>query len=160
MSAKWEDVVAHLGRECARLGLTLRLQNCPGWSMSGGPWIDDKHAMRKIVIDGTGRDYRRIGSVAFPSYTGEEDGVQMPTSVETNGDVRVFTFGKDVTLRSLVVLQPCIQLRARIASEVGCLAKWRLGARFRPGISSFQLFRQADDGDVFFQADNRAEMAA
>jgi len=103
MSDKWEDVVAHIGRECARLGLTLRLQNCPGWSMSGGPWVDDNHAMRMLVIDGKGRDYRSVGSVTFPVGAGETEGVQVPVSVETNGDVRVFTFAGNVTFRHLAL---------------------------------------------------------
>ena len=40
MSEKWWDVVKFLGEECERLGLGLVVQNCPGWSQSGGPWID------------------------------------------------------------------------------------------------------------------------
>ena len=48
MSEKWDDVVEFLGDECARLGLELVVQNCPGWSQSGGPWIDLDHCMRDI----------------------------------------------------------------------------------------------------------------
>ena len=129
MSDKWEDVVAHLGRECARLGLTLRLQNCPGWSMSGGPWIDDAHAMRKIVVGGKGRDYRPIASVTFPSCAGEAKGVQVPDSVETNGDVRTFAFSGDVTLRSLALPSASCYNHA-FSYEPGLRAKldvWRNG---------------------------------
>ena len=49
LSAKWDDLVAHLAGECERLGLSFKMQNCPGWSMSGGPWIAPSNAMRKLV---------------------------------------------------------------------------------------------------------------
>ena len=49
LSPKWDDLVAHAADECARLGLTFKMQNCPGWSMSGGPWIAPSNAMRKLV---------------------------------------------------------------------------------------------------------------
>ena len=49
LSAKWDDLVRHAADECARLGLTFKMQNCPGWSMSGGPWIAPSNAMRKLV---------------------------------------------------------------------------------------------------------------
>ena len=50
LSAKWDDLVTHAANECARLGLTFKMQNCPGWSMSGGPWIAPSNAMRKLVF--------------------------------------------------------------------------------------------------------------
>ena len=49
LSAKWDDLVRHAADECARLGMTFKMQNCPGWSMSGGPWIAPSNAMRKLV---------------------------------------------------------------------------------------------------------------
>ena len=49
LSAKWDGLVRHAADECARLGMTFKMQNCPGWSMSGGPWIAPSNAMRKLV---------------------------------------------------------------------------------------------------------------
>ena len=48
MSVKWDDVMQFLGEECKRLDLKLTIQNCPGWSQSGGPWIDLDHCQRDI----------------------------------------------------------------------------------------------------------------
>lgn len=39
LSAKWDDCVRFIADECHARGLTFKMQNCPGWSMSGGPWI-------------------------------------------------------------------------------------------------------------------------
>jgi hypothetical protein len=49
LSEKWDDFVVHAADECARLGLSFKMQNCPGWSMSGGPWIAPSNAMRKLA---------------------------------------------------------------------------------------------------------------
>ena len=106
LSEKWDDVVRHIGLECRRLGLTLRLQNCPGWSMSGGPWIDDAHAMRKLVLDGEGRDYHAVGDATVADVP-EPMRALRPVAVATNGDARVYSFASAVTLRSVAL--PCAQ---------------------------------------------------
>ena len=49
MSEQWVDLVRFASEECHRRGLTFKMQNCPGWSMSGGPWITADKAMRKII---------------------------------------------------------------------------------------------------------------
>ena len=48
LTDKWEDLVKHTASEAQRLGLRFTLQNCPGWAMSGGPWIDLDHCMRVL----------------------------------------------------------------------------------------------------------------
>jgi len=49
LSADWDDLIAFVARECRARGLTFKMQNCPGWSMSGGPWIKPMDAMRILV---------------------------------------------------------------------------------------------------------------
>ena len=39
--------------EAKRLGLTLGMHNCPGWSSSGGPWITPEFAMKGLVVTET-----------------------------------------------------------------------------------------------------------
>ena len=123
LSAKWNDVLSFLGGECARLGLSLKVQNCPGWAMSGGPWIAPSNAMREVVMANwnfkpgepvkgkmwpaynaaeTWRDYRDICVLAFPTPAGEADGEVKPVRVD--GDI--YDFGRSVTLRSIVVPPP------------------------------------------------------
>ncbi|MCQ2394369.1 MAG: hypothetical protein MJ249_08790 [Kiritimatiellae bacterium] len=80
LSEKWEDHIRYAATECQRLGLTFRMQNCPGWSMSGGPWIKDGEAMRKLAyarafvqggklvkkqIKMNGPDLHNVATVAF-----------------------------------------------------------------------------------------------
>ena len=132
MSGKWGEVVKFLGDECARLGLALTVQNCPGWSQSGGPWIDLDHCMRDIECAcadfGGGEtvkipdvpekfrdvdsDWRDICVLAFPTPLGDECGVQgggfietaLPwVGVATSGDERVYSFAQPVTIRSMTL---------------------------------------------------------
>ena len=74
LSAEWEDLVRFTSEECRRRGLTFKMQNCPGWSMSGGPWVTPDKAMRRLVAFEPGKaraflpeeDYREICTVTFP----------------------------------------------------------------------------------------------
>ncbi len=114
LSPKWGDLVAHLADECAARGLSFKLQNCPGWSMSGGPWVPKEKAMRTLVAFPPGRkprfdaddDYREIGEVTFPAPVGEAETALLPDAVETNGDVRVFRFARPVTVRTVTLTNP------------------------------------------------------
>ena len=91
LSENWDASVRHTAEECKRLGLRFTMQNCPGWAMSGGPWIKPENAMRTIVYSRTDiigkdiqanlpvaqpnkeewRDYRDITVLAFPTPEGD-----------------------------------------------------------------------------------------
>ena len=106
LSPLWDDAVKHTAMECQRLGLRFTMQNCPGWAMSGGPWIEPSNAMRHIVfsradIDGGAllsgkelavpqpsdeewRDYRDIAVLAFPTPEGDTGKPLKPSSINSN----------------------------------------------------------------------------
>ena len=44
LTPQWEDLVRHTATEAHRLGMRFSLQTCPGWAMSGGPWIKPEDA--------------------------------------------------------------------------------------------------------------------
>jgi hypothetical protein len=88
LSPAWDEAVRHTAEECRRLGLKFTMQNCPGWAMSGGPWITPENAMRHLVwsradLEGgttnnhtlplpqpseeDWRDYKDIVVLAFPT---------------------------------------------------------------------------------------------
>lgn len=92
LSPKWEDLVKFTASEAHRLGLRFSLQTCPGWAMSGGPWIKPEQAMRHLKyvrLDAVGgasldtpitlpemedwRDWRDIAVLAFPCPEGDTD---------------------------------------------------------------------------------------
>ena len=124
MSEKWWDMVEFLGKECERLNLALTVQNCPGWSQSGGPWIDLDHCQRDIKMaradfrEGDSyrlpeipkkymdadSDWRDVCTPAFPTPEGDApDAFLKPAKVDKVGETRIFSFDSPVTVRSLVL---------------------------------------------------------
>ena len=85
LSEKWVELVKFAETECHKRGLTFKMQNCPGWSMSGGPWITPDKAMRILVAFEPGKgpkwdkddDYHEIGAVTFPAPDASRDGELM-----------------------------------------------------------------------------------
>jgi len=49
LSEAWWDAMVHAVREGNRLGVDIGVFNCPGWSQSGGPWVDAERAMQYLV---------------------------------------------------------------------------------------------------------------
>jgi hypothetical protein len=104
LSPLWDDAVKHTAEECRRLGLRFTMQNCPGWAMSGGPWIEPSNAMRTLVWSRTDtgggqidqilkvpqpskedwRDYQDIAVLAFPTPQGDDGGILIPQSVKSD----------------------------------------------------------------------------
>ena len=105
LSPLWDDAVRHTAQECRRLGLRFTMQNCPGWAMSGGPWIEPSNAMRHLVwsrtdLDGGSsvnitlpvpqpsnepwRDFKAIAVIAFPTPIDDTDTPLRPNQVNSN----------------------------------------------------------------------------
>lgn len=49
MSPEWRGMFKYAVEEANRLGLEMCVENCAGWSSSGGPWNTPEHAMQKVV---------------------------------------------------------------------------------------------------------------
>ena len=61
MSPQWRQLVQHAIAESKRLGLELSIENCEGWSESGGPWVTPAQSMQKVVwAEANVRGGRRI----------------------------------------------------------------------------------------------------
>ncbi|MDR1155392.1 MAG: hypothetical protein LBL04_11850 [Bacteroidales bacterium] len=105
LSPLWDNAVRHTAEESRRLGLRFTMQNCPGWAMSGGPWIEPSNAMRHLVwsrtdVDGSAtvnralplpqpsnepwRDYRDITVLAFPTPLDDTGEPLQPQSIKSN----------------------------------------------------------------------------
>lgn len=106
LSEKWDDLVRHTAKEARRLGLRFTMQNCPGWAMSGGPWIKPEDAMRHLTstrtdICGGGpvavglpvavddlqdwKDYRDVAVLAFRTPLGDKVTPLIPSEIIADG---------------------------------------------------------------------------
>ena len=105
LSESWDDLILWTANECNRLGLKFTMQNCPGWSYAGGPWIEPENSMRHLVcsrmdIEGgkmvnvalekpqpsneEWRDYRDLFVIAFPTPDGDTGERLLPSEVKSN----------------------------------------------------------------------------
>ncbi|SHF90799.1 alpha-L-rhamnosidase [Mariniphaga anaerophila] len=50
---KWYEMFEWALQEAKRLGITIGVHNCDGWSESGGPWIKPEMSMKKFVYTKT-----------------------------------------------------------------------------------------------------------
>ena len=121
LTPKWEDLVRHTATEAHRLGMRFSLQTCPGWAMSGGPWIKPEQAMRHLAYTRTDveggqvvdallpidanedwRDWRDIAVLAFPTPQGDTGRYCEVEEVQADNHQREWTAllkeGKDFVL--------------------------------------------------------------
>ena len=108
LSPEWEDMIRHAADECKRLGLKFTMQNCPGWSMTGGPWVPAEEAQREVVetvyrVSGgktfsqtleldalyhtSDYNYQDIQVLAFPTPEGDNLEPFNPLKIETNNSL-------------------------------------------------------------------------
>ena len=45
----WKDAFAYAAKVADSLGLEFAIASAPGWSSTGGPWVEPKDAMKKLV---------------------------------------------------------------------------------------------------------------
>ncbi len=50
LTDEWWSYIEHAVREGTRLGVDVGFFNSPGWSQSGGPWVESTQAMRYVTL--------------------------------------------------------------------------------------------------------------
>ena len=50
LSDEWQDMFGHAVAECKRLGINITLGVGPGWTGSGGPWVEAGQSMQHLVV--------------------------------------------------------------------------------------------------------------
>ena len=72
MTPEWQDAFGYAMRLADQLGLEAAIAGSPGWSESGGPWVQPEQAMKKVVWSETviegGRPY--TGTLPHPPRVG------------------------------------------------------------------------------------------
>lgn len=100
----WWDCMVHAVNEGKRLGVDIGVFNCPGWSQSGGPWVEPGMAMRYLsysetVVQGPGKisqelakpqeEFQDVTVLAFPALEG------LMTLTRDNATIKVTPAVKD-----------------------------------------------------------------
>src|SRR5687768_13700 len=83
MTPEWKDAFKFATELADKNGLEMAIAGSPGWSVTGGPWVEPKDGMKKYVWTET----RVAGGQAFngklpqpPSTTGKFQNVAFPTT--------------------------------------------------------------------------------
>ena len=103
LSEKWWGCMEHAIREGGRIGVKIGMFNCPGWSMSGGPWVTADKTMRYLVssemhikggqkvqvqLETPKKDFQQVVVQAFPSPRNENHTVNaVVKQITTNPQV-------------------------------------------------------------------------
>jgi len=120
-SPEFRDLLVHGVKEADRLGLTIGLHNCDGWSSSGGPWVKPEDAMKKLVwseavVKGGTISialrphanrlgfYRDVAVVAYPVPESELTDFKIPFTLSGSAPNRDFARLKDGDLDTMVTL--------------------------------------------------------
>lgn len=112
LSEDWWSQMVHAVNEGKRVGVDIGVFNCPGWSQSGGPWVDYTKAMRYLTYSETkisggkplsiklpqpAKEFQDTHTFAFKSSDIEEKSTQfIPSKVSANWsdvDVTILTDG-------------------------------------------------------------------
>ena len=100
LSEDWWSHMVHAVEEGKRIGVDIGVFNCPGWSQSGGPWVDYTKAMRYLTYSETKvsggkllnislpqpkKEFQDTHTLAFKTSNLEEKSTQhIPTKITTN----------------------------------------------------------------------------
>ena len=83
MSPEWREDFKFAVQEANRLGLELCVENCAGWSSSGGPWNTPSNAMQRVVTS----EVRVTGPANFSAALPVP-----PTKLDFYRDIAVLAF--------------------------------------------------------------------
>lgn len=119
MTPEWKDAFRHTTELAQKLQLEMAIAGSPGWSVTGGPWVQAPDAMKKYVWTET----RVTGGQPFsgklprpPNTTGKFQNVPIVTSNLTGGsashlptyyaDAAVIAYRLPAAEKSLAALNP------------------------------------------------------
>lgn len=133
LSPRWEELLHHTATEAKRLGLRFSIQTCPGWAMSGGPWVKPEQSMRHLtctrtdVVGGAAngvrlnaprtsdwQDYKDLMVLAFPTPEGDTGTHLQVESVTATTEQARWTQCLNGTLNGVISLQPTTPNRPHV----------------------------------------------
>ena len=141
MSEPWREMFRHAVLEAERLGLQICLNSGPGWTGSGGPWIDGPHSMQHLVASDTtmtgGRLFkgRLPQPKPYPPFFGKSDWTDEMKRIYDGyyQDVAVLAFpALSVEQRIQDVDEKALYVRAPYSSQPNVKAELPVQADYPP----------------------------
>ncbi len=134
MHDDWKDAFAYATRLADSLGLEMTVASSPGWSSTGGPWVEPKDAMKKLVW--------RISNVKG----GQKIDMQLPEPFKTTGAFQNGApAGRGAANIQYEYYEDIVTLAVKLPESNRTLAQ--LGAKITSSGGSFTV-DQLTDGDI------------
>jgi hypothetical protein len=108
-SSEWYEMFEWALTEAKRLGMTVGVHNCDGWSTTGGPWIDPENSMKQCVWSKT---YLKGGSQVEISLP--EPG----TNSDFYRDINVIAYPATGSDNSFRIARPAILVNSRSTGDI------------------------------------------
>ena len=131
LSDDWWNHMVHAVVEANRLGIDIGVFNCPGWSQSGGPWVNSEKAMRYLtysetkIVGGTTqkirliqpkKEFQDVKVIAYPK--GDKIFKKLEsntTKVTLNGELAPFLLDGNTSNSKKVTQKHTIELQSNEA---------------------------------------------
>ncbi|MBQ9889049.1 MAG: glycoside hydrolase family 2 [Bacteroidales bacterium] len=117
LSPEWWEVLHAALKKATELDIEIGIFNCPGWSQSGGPWIEPQQSMRylaqqhvtavgngrvqHLVLPSVGKDAMDVRVVAMPALPHKSVSFEVEKAVGVDL-VKDIHLDKPMTLRSIL----------------------------------------------------------
>ncbi len=111
LSPEWWEAIHQAMKTATQLGLEIGVFNSPGWSQSGGPWVNPERSMRflnfkehnvkgrqqlELLLAKSSPDFEQVKVIAFPTPKAEIDEIKV---ISTNYPV---LFDKDTSTTAIL----------------------------------------------------------
>jgi len=128
MSEGWKDAFRFSKRLADSLGLSMSFASSPGWSITGGPWVTEDDAQKKLVWSVTELE----GATEFEGVLPEPPSVAGPYQDEMKypDNPDKYRFYRDVCV--LALRKPAVDKARIVESEVkaGFRMNYKIGDKF------------------------------
>ncbi len=139
MTPEWKDAFLFTTKKADALGLEMAIAGSPGWSESGGPWVQPSQAMKKVVWSETvvegGKAFHGMlapppkqtgpfGNLAQADLMGAMGGTgnAAPPPVDFGGDSLVIAYRMPEVETALAELKP--KVTTKPAAEIDSRLLW------------------------------------
>ncbi len=113
------DALLHAAKEAERLGMTIGIANSPGYTGTGGPWINESQSMRQLVWTTTEVEGNKTIEVTLPEPLNKPSGYQAYKVKEATlyKDIAVYAIPdkKEFSLKDMINLTDLMKPDGEIA---------------------------------------------
>ncbi len=121
MHDDWKDAFAYAVKVADSLGLQMTVASAPGWSATGGPWVEPKDAMKKLVWRTMDIEGGQHVDVRLPEPF-RTTGSYQNSGAEGRGEAGVAEYYEDISVLAVALPEgdkSMVEMGAKVTSSSG-----------------------------------------